>query len=215
MSREQLVARPIPGRWRVLEVVCHLADTDANIAHRLKRVLSEDCPTFERCRSSWHERVCLASGGNVLQVKELKFLATPEKGEVSALPVRPPDANHKLVLGHVASTNIRHATLQAIEEVNLSSTATSPMSTANCVGSWTTCTTGSGSTRRWATRPWPSSSSNGSGVRNPRPYHKRRAAPIASCVRPFSGARSSQVDASAEMTWADSISPGRAMCRSM
>lgn len=48
MSREQLVARPIPGRWSVLEVVCHLADTDNNIAHRLRRVLSEDCPTFER-----------------------------------------------------------------------------------------------------------------------------------------------------------------------
>jgi DinB superfamily len=48
MSREQVVTRPIPGRWSVLEVVCHLADTDANIAHRLKRVLSEDRPTFER-----------------------------------------------------------------------------------------------------------------------------------------------------------------------
>ena len=47
MSREQVVG-PIPGRWSVLEVVCHLADTDANIAHRLKRVLSEDRPTFER-----------------------------------------------------------------------------------------------------------------------------------------------------------------------
>jgi uncharacterized damage-inducible protein DinB len=48
MSRDQLVARPIPGRWSVLEVVCHLADTDANIAHRLKRVLSEERPTFDR-----------------------------------------------------------------------------------------------------------------------------------------------------------------------
>lgn len=48
MSHEQLVARPIPGMWSVLEVVCHLTDTDANIAHRIKRVLSEDRPTFER-----------------------------------------------------------------------------------------------------------------------------------------------------------------------
>jgi uncharacterized damage-inducible protein DinB len=48
MGREQVVARPIPGRWSVLEVVCHLADTDANIAHRVKRVLSEERPTFER-----------------------------------------------------------------------------------------------------------------------------------------------------------------------
>jgi uncharacterized damage-inducible protein DinB len=63
MSREQLVARPIPGKWSVLEVVCHLADTDANIAHRIKRVLSEDRPTFERVQPDrmlaalvYHER---------------------------------------------------------------------------------------------------------------------------------------------------------------
>ena len=48
LSREQLVCRPVPGKWSILEVVCHLADTDANIAHRIKRVLSEERPTFER-----------------------------------------------------------------------------------------------------------------------------------------------------------------------
>ncbi len=47
---------------------------------------------------------------------ELKFLATPEKGEVSALLVRPEDATHLLVLGHGASTNMRHSTLRAIAE---------------------------------------------------------------------------------------------------
>ncbi len=46
----------------------------------------------------------------------MKFLATPEKGEVSALLIRPNDASHLLVLGHGASTNMRHATLQTIAE---------------------------------------------------------------------------------------------------
>ena len=46
----------------------------------------------------------------------MKFLATPEKGEVSALLVRPGGASHLLVLGHGASTNMRHATLQTIAE---------------------------------------------------------------------------------------------------
>ena len=46
--------------------------------------------------------------------RELKFLATPEEGEVSALLVRPEDATHLLVLGHGASTDMRHATLRAI-----------------------------------------------------------------------------------------------------
>jgi len=50
------------------------------------------------------------------QAREMKLLATPEKGEVSALLVRPGDASHLLVLRHGASTNMRHATLQTIAE---------------------------------------------------------------------------------------------------
>ncbi len=46
--------------------------------------------------------------------KLIKFTATQEKGEVSALVIRPADAAYLLVLGHGASTNMRHATLEAI-----------------------------------------------------------------------------------------------------
>ena len=47
---------------------------------------------------------------------EMKFLATPEKGKVSALLLRPAESSHLLVLGHGASTNMRHPTLQTIAE---------------------------------------------------------------------------------------------------
>ena len=50
LRREQMISRPITGRWSVLEVVCHLVDTDANIAHRIKRVLSEERPVFDRVK---------------------------------------------------------------------------------------------------------------------------------------------------------------------
>lgn len=50
LSRDQMISRPITGRWSVLEVVCHLVDTDANIAHRIKRVLSEERPVFDRVK---------------------------------------------------------------------------------------------------------------------------------------------------------------------
>src|SRR3954452_17061374 len=46
--------------------------------------------------------------------EELRFVATPEKGAVSALLVRPEGASHLIVLGHGASTTMRHATLQSI-----------------------------------------------------------------------------------------------------
>ena len=45
-----------------------------------------------------------------------KFLSKPEKGEVSAILIRPEKATHLLVLSHGASTNMRHATMQAIAE---------------------------------------------------------------------------------------------------
>lgn len=50
------------------------------------------------------------------EAREMKFLATPEKGEVSALLILPAGASHLLVLGHGASTTMRHATLQSIAE---------------------------------------------------------------------------------------------------
>jgi hypothetical protein len=63
VGREQTILRPIPGKWSVLEVVCHLADTDANVAHRIKRILSEDRPVFDRVQPdlmqaalAYHER---------------------------------------------------------------------------------------------------------------------------------------------------------------
>jgi len=46
----------------------------------------------------------------------MKFLATEEKGEVSALLLRPEGAQSLLVLGHGASTNMRHRTVETIAE---------------------------------------------------------------------------------------------------
>src|SRR5436190_22929624 len=44
LNREQLKARPVPGKWSTLEVVCHLADFDPILADRMKRVIAEDQP---------------------------------------------------------------------------------------------------------------------------------------------------------------------------
>ena len=47
---------------------------------------------------------------------EAKFIATPEKGEVSSILIRPDNAEWILVLGHGAGTNMRSSTLQTISE---------------------------------------------------------------------------------------------------
>jgi hypothetical protein len=62
MSREQLVARPVAGRWSTLEVVCHIADFEPILVERMKRIiaLSADVPLL------------LAADENQF-VKELKY----------------------------------------------------------------------------------------------------------------------------------------------
>jgi uncharacterized damage-inducible protein DinB len=40
MTKEQLLARPIPGKWSTQEVVCHLADYEPIYADRMKRVVA-------------------------------------------------------------------------------------------------------------------------------------------------------------------------------
>ena len=47
---------------------------------------------------------------------ESKFIATPEKGEVSSILIHPDSAKWLLVLGHGAGTTMRHSTLQTIAE---------------------------------------------------------------------------------------------------
>src|SRR3954454_23235762 len=44
MTRDQLTARPIPGKWSTLEVVAHLADFEPILAERMMRVLSHERP---------------------------------------------------------------------------------------------------------------------------------------------------------------------------
>lgn len=52
----------------------------------------------------------------MVSAKEIRFPASLAKGEVSALLMRPNGATQLLVLGHGASTNLRHTTMQAIAD---------------------------------------------------------------------------------------------------
>jgi hypothetical protein len=43
-TREQLLARPVPGKWSTLEVACHIADYEPIYADRMKRVIALNYP---------------------------------------------------------------------------------------------------------------------------------------------------------------------------
>jgi DinB superfamily len=44
MTREQLAAKPIPGKWSTLEVVAHIADFEPILAERMIRMISHERP---------------------------------------------------------------------------------------------------------------------------------------------------------------------------
>ena len=50
------------------------------------------------------------------ELKELKFTAHEEKGEVSAMYLRPREAEALLVLGHGAGTNMRHSFMEELAQ---------------------------------------------------------------------------------------------------
>jgi hypothetical protein len=63
MNREQVLARPIAGKWSSLEVVCHLADFEVVYTDRLMAVIAEDGPTLPgrdekqyAARLAYHDR---------------------------------------------------------------------------------------------------------------------------------------------------------------
>ena len=44
MTRDHLTARPVPGKWSTLEVLCHVADFEPVFADRMRRVIALDRP---------------------------------------------------------------------------------------------------------------------------------------------------------------------------
>lgn len=44
MTRDQLIARPIPGKWSTMEVVAHISDFEPILADRMLRVISHERP---------------------------------------------------------------------------------------------------------------------------------------------------------------------------
>lgn len=46
VHEDQLDRTPVPGKWSIRQVVCHIADFEPIYADRMKRVLAEDNPTM-------------------------------------------------------------------------------------------------------------------------------------------------------------------------
>jgi uncharacterized damage-inducible protein DinB len=59
---DQLRARPVPGKWSLMEVVLHVLDSDLAAGHRFRRIVAEESPlliaydeTLFAARLSYHD----------------------------------------------------------------------------------------------------------------------------------------------------------------
>lgn len=44
LSREDLLAHPVPGTWSLQTLIIHVMDSDLIATHRMKRIIAEDVP---------------------------------------------------------------------------------------------------------------------------------------------------------------------------
>jgi uncharacterized damage-inducible protein DinB len=46
LSRNEMLAHPVPGTWSIQQIVVHLLESDLIATHRMKRVIAEDNPSL-------------------------------------------------------------------------------------------------------------------------------------------------------------------------
>ena len=44
LTRDDLLAHPVPGKWSIQELVHHVLDSDLIASHRMKRIIAEEAP---------------------------------------------------------------------------------------------------------------------------------------------------------------------------
>lgn len=87
---EQLRTRPVAGMWSFQEVVCHLADSEALFAERMKRVLVEERPALLFADPN---RYVAALAYEIRDVaEEVAFIASVRRQMARILRVQPAEA---------------------------------------------------------------------------------------------------------------------------
>lgn len=71
LADDQLNDVPIPGKWSISQVVCHLVDADLEYCQRMKRVLVEDNPTLQELVPDEFAKALSYQDRNVPQELEL------------------------------------------------------------------------------------------------------------------------------------------------
>lgn len=86
----ELLARPIPGKWSALEVVCHVSDCEQFLADRMKRTLSMDKPLLLGTRGARYAEALSYHGRDLGEELDLVRLTRSQLARI--LRALPPEA---------------------------------------------------------------------------------------------------------------------------
>ena len=112
MTENQWDAVPIEGQWSTRQVICHLADFEIVYADRIKRVLSEDRPTFfggDPDTFAAH----LGYDGRLIY-DEIKVIQSVRRQVASILSLQSPNVAERVGLHHEDGPKTLTDLLQAI-----------------------------------------------------------------------------------------------------
>jgi hypothetical protein len=113
MAPEQILARPIPGKWSTIEVVAHVADTELYFSDRIERTLALERPLLMGVdEKPYVERMAYQA----LDLDEELALFTSLRRHVARiLRSQPPEAWHRqAVHSHSGLVTVRQLVFQAV-----------------------------------------------------------------------------------------------------
>lgn len=108
LTPQQLLARPIPCKWSIHEVVCHLSDAESLYADRIKRVLAEERPTLQNLDPDPHVARLSVPERDIGEELQLVDLIRKQMGRILAAA---PAADFQRIGNHTESGPLTIETL--------------------------------------------------------------------------------------------------------
>lgn len=90
LTGEQLLSRPVPGKWSSLEALCHIGDTEQFFADRMKRTMAMDRPLLLGAAGSIYPVPIKYQERDVRE--ELDLIRLTRAQMVRILKLQPPEA---------------------------------------------------------------------------------------------------------------------------
>lgn len=94
LTRDQLAARPVPGKWSTLEVVAHIGDFEPILATRMMRVVSHERPLLLVADENLFAATLNYDGRDVEE--ELALIDLTRKKMARVLRGLPPEAAQRM-----------------------------------------------------------------------------------------------------------------------